>query len=89
MEMLQNKKVSIIIPTYRRPDTLCRTIDSINNSTYKNVEIIVVDDNNPGDEGRKLTEKVMEPLVEKYSCIHYIKHPQNRNGSAARNTGIL
>ena len=69
MEMLQNKKVSIIIPTYRRPDTLCRTIDSIINSTYKNVEIIVVDDNNPGDEGRKLTEASSESKW--FSCKKY------------------
>ena len=38
--------VSVIIPTYKRPTTLDRAINSILGQTYSNVEIIVVDDNN-------------------------------------------
>lgn len=79
--------VSVIIPTYKRPDKLDRAIESVLCQTYKAYEIIVIDDNNPNTEDRLLTEKCME----KYKSnehIKYIKHDKNRNGSAARNTGI-
>ena len=81
------EKVSIIIPTFKRCDTLERAIDSVIKQTYKNIEIIVVDDNNPDSPYRKDTENVMK----KYSNISniiYLKHPKNMNGSCARNTGI-
>lgn len=38
-------KVSVIIPTYNRFDSLITCIKSVMNQTYKNIEIIVVDDN--------------------------------------------
>lgn len=79
--------VSIITPTYKRSLTLPRTIKSVLNSTYKNVEIIVVDDNNEGDEFRLATEKLMKQYVS-VPEVHYLKHKVNKNGSAARNTGI-
>ena len=51
--------VSVIIPTYKRPDTLPRTIQSILRQTYTNYEIIVVDDNDPCSLERTQTEAVM------------------------------
>lgn len=79
--------VSIIIPTYKRPLTLSRAINSCLNQKYSNIEIIVVDDNNSGDEFRKETETLMASY-EKNDKVIYIKHKKNMNGSAARNTGI-
>lgn len=79
--------VSVITPTFNRPDTLPRTIDSVLNQTYPNVEIIVVDDNNPGSEGRKHTEEIMAPYANN-PRVKYIKHEYNKNGAAARNTGV-
>lgn len=79
--------VSVIIPTYKRPLTLERAINSCLNQTYKNIEVIVIDDNNDGDEYREETEKLMEKYAEDNKVI-YIKHEKNMNGSAARNTGI-
>lgn len=40
--------VSVVIPTYSRPDNLRRAIDSVLNQTYPNIEIIIVDDNGIG-----------------------------------------
>ena len=37
--------ISVIIPTYNRYEALLNAIDSVKNQTYKNIEIIVVDDN--------------------------------------------
>lgn len=78
--------VSIIIPTYKRPDTLDRAIKSVLNQTYQNIEVIVVDDNSPDSEGRQLTIEKMKEFENNPKVI-YIKHEKNKNGSAARNTG--
>ena len=82
-----SKLVSVIIPTYARTTGLIRSIESVLNQDYKNIEIIVVDDNNPETQAR---EKVTEIML-KYSNIQnviYLQHEANKNGSAARNTGF-
>lgn len=80
-------KVSVIIPTYNRSEYINRAIDSVLSQTYKNLEVIVVDDNNPNSEGRKNTIKKMKKY-EKNTKVKYICHERNKNGAAARNTGI-
>ena len=79
--------VSVIIPTFKRSDMLPRAIESVLNQTYPNIEIIVVDDNDPTTEWRKKTSLLMSKY-ESDSRIKYIKHDKNCNGSVARNTGI-
>lgn len=86
--MNTNSLVSVIIPTYKRPDTLDVSINSVLRQTYPNVEVIVVDDNNPDTEGRRLTEEKMVQFSEN-PRVKYIKHEKNKNGSAARNTGAM
>lgn len=78
--------VSVVIPTYNRPVYLKRCIESVLAQTYNNIEILVVDDNNPNTESRILTEQVMCMFLKNYK-IKYIQHENNKNGSAARNTG--
>lgn len=80
-------KVSVIIPTYGKPIYLEKAIKSVLSQTLKEIELIVVDDNDPEAEARALTET----LVKQYALddrFYYIKHPQNLNGAVARNTGI-
>ena len=80
-------KVSIIIPTYGGRKTLQRAVDSVLSQYYGNIEVIVVDDNDPGTIARTDTERNME----KYSQndkVKYIKQPKNGERSLARNTGI-
>lgn len=84
--MIERPLVSVVIPTYGRPAFLDRCIESVLKQTYQNIEILVVDDNDPDTEGRNATEAEMQ----KYrgnSRISYLKHERNKNGSAARNTG--
>ena len=50
------------------------------------MEVIVVDDNDPDTEGRRLTEEKMTQF-DNEPRVRYIKHERNKNGSAARNTG--
>ena len=78
--------VSVVIPTYSRPTYLKRCVDSVLNQTYSNIEIFVVDDNNPDTEARAETEKTMAAYVDN-TRVTYLQHDRNRNGSAARNTG--
>lgn len=80
-------KVSVIIPTYKRSTYLYSAIESVLKQTYQNIEVIVVDDNDPDSEWREKTKKV----INEYSNdkrVRYIEHPKNMNGAVARNTGI-
>ncbi len=79
--------VSVIIPTYRGADKICRAVDSVLNQTYQNIEIIVVDDNGKNTAEQKQTEGEMQRYAGN-SKVKYIAHSVNKNGSAARNTGI-
>ena len=76
--------VSVIITTYHNEKLLNRAVESVLHQTYERIELIVVDDNPPESNARKATEAVME----KYPQAVYLKHSENRNGAAARNTGI-
>ncbi len=85
--MKYDKLVSVIIPTYKRADTLPRAVKSVLNQKYNNIEVIVVDDNFPDTKDRKLTETSMKQFSRNKKVI-YIRHEVNKNGSAARNTGF-
>lgn len=82
-------KVSIIVPSYKRnKDLVARAIDSLLNQTYKNIEIVLVDDNAKQEHEEFRTG--LEQLVETYNDerIIYIKNKENLGGSLARNNGI-
>lgn len=83
-----SKRVSVIIPTYKRPVYLPRAINSVINTGWDNLEIIIADDNSEDDEYRKETEELMKNYLGEYPFIKYIKHKRNINGSAARNSGF-
>lgn len=85
--MKKINKVTVIIPTYKRPERLEIAINSLVNQTYKNLQIIVVDDNDSETIYRKKTEQIMKKYKNNKK-IDYIKHDYNKNGAAARNTGI-
>lgn len=86
--MHEKPLVSIIITTYKRPKYLVRAIESVLNQTYTNIEVLVVDDNDPDTEYREYTEELMEQFSD-IDKVKYIKHEYNKNGAAARNTGIF
>lgn len=87
-ENSEKHKVSVIVPTYGLPKFLSGTIDSVVNQTYSNIELIIVDDNDPDSPARDKTEKLINDYHAKGIQITYIKHPKNLNGAVARNTGI-
>lgn len=65
--------VSVGVFTYRRPESLRRTLESLVNQTYQNLEIIVSDNASPGDE----TEKVMQYFLNRDSRIKYFRQSTN------------
>lgn len=73
--------VSVIVPTYNRPDMLVTTLQSILNQTYKNYEIIVVNDG-----GLDVTGIV--GWLNQPGNITYVQHDRHRGRAAARNTGL-
>lgn len=79
--------VSVIIPTYGNPCFLKEAIVSVLNQTYTDWELIIVDDNNPETENRKNTREIVNLFAED-KRIRYIMHEHNKNGAAARNTGL-
>lgn len=86
MKMI-NDLVSIIIPTYGGGKELAYAINSVLHQSYKMIEIIVVDDNNPESIGRKRTHDIMQKY-ETYENIKYIKLDHNSGGAVARNIGV-
>ena len=75
-------KVSVVIPVYNVEKYLDRCIDSVVNQTYRNIEIILVDDGSPDGCPKKCDE-----WSEKDSRIKVI-HKENQGLGMARNTGI-
>lgn len=73
--------ISVIIPTYNRASMLGRAIQSVLDQTYRDFELIVVNDCSSDN-----TEEVVMSFADER--IRYIRHPSNKGGSAARNTGI-
>lgn len=72
--------VSVIIPTYNRVRTLPAAIDSVLNQTYKNLELIVMDDGSE-DGTEQYVRNIADPR------IRYRKSERNMGPSAARNNG--
>jgi glycosyltransferase involved in cell wall biosynthesis len=73
---------SIVIPTYNRAHLISRAIDSVVNQTYKNWELIIVDDGSTDN-----TKELVENYTRKDNRIRYV-YQENAERSAARNKGV-
>ena len=78
-------KVSIIIPVFNAAPYIIRCLESVYNQTYKNLEIIIIDDCGV-DESFKLISEYL--TAEQYALTQIIRHDINKGLSVARNTGI-
>ena len=79
---MEKEKVSIIIPVYNSESTLKRCIESVINQTYKNIEILIIND---GSKDKSLN--IMNEYKNKDERIIVINQ-KNKGLSGARNTGV-
>tara|TARA_B110000908_G_scaffold125909_1_gene147654 strand:+ start:2641 stop:4731 length:2091 start_codon:yes stop_codon:yes gene_type:complete len=84
-------RVSVLIPTYKRPANLKHALTSVAQQEYDDIEIIVVCDNGQTSEYNEETKIIVEEIQKTFSSviIKLIFHKYNRNGAAARNTGFI
>lgn len=79
--------VTVVITTYKRePKMVERALKSVLNQTYKDLEIIVVDDSPSTYEMRNSVAKLIRSYEEQ--GVIYTPHKKNQGACAARNTGL-
>ena len=76
------KTISVIVPVYNTKKELPRCIESICKQTYKDLEIICIDDGSSDGSGQ-----ILEEFQAKDNRIQVI-HKENGGESSARNTGL-
>ena len=81
MNMMYDKLVSVIIPSYNRENTIERAVKSVLDQTYSNLEVIVVDDCSK-DRTKEVVEGIDDPRV------RYCVLPTNSGACVARNHGV-
>jgi glycosyltransferase involved in cell wall biosynthesis len=70
--MKKEPKVSILIPVYNRADIVQETLDSAVNQTYRNIEVIVVDNRSTDD-----TYEVITEYAAKHPCVRAYQNERN------------
>lgn len=76
-----NSKVSVIIPTYNRAKYILETLESVLNQSYKNYEVIIVDDGSTDK-----TKEALKPYILNNRIIYIYK--DNGGPASARNAGL-
>ncbi|WP_368294254.1 glycosyltransferase family 2 protein [Dehalobacter sp. TBBPA1] len=76
--------VSIVIPYYNRSTTLIRALESVRLQTYKNFELILVNDGST-DDSEQMAKKYLDHFPE--ISVQYISQ-ENKGPSSARNNGV-
>lgn len=82
VKMISKSLISVIVPIYNVEKYLSKSLDSIVNQTYKDIEIIIVDDGSTDSSG-----KIADDYSEKFSGFQ-VFHTVNKGLSEARNYGL-
>ncbi|TDT67877.1 GT2 family glycosyltransferase [Hypnocyclicus thermotrophus] len=85
IEKEPNYKVSIVIPTYKRADYLERLLLSIKKQSFKDYEIIIIDDNSPNYNEYKI---VIDKYSNQFNEFRFLRNKKNRGAPYSRNRGI-
>ena len=78
-----NELITVIVPCYNIEKYIEKCIESIENQTYKNIEIIAVDDCSTDN-----TIEVLKKLQEKYNNLFIYENKENRGAAYSRNYAI-
>lgn len=76
--------VSVVVPTYERPELLADAVDSVANQTYDDVELLVVDDGSATPAATTLADREFDDATE----LRVLRHDENRGANVARNRGV-
>lgn len=76
--------VSVVVPTYDRPDYLRRAVRSVVNQTYDEIELVVVDDNETTPARKALADLPLQELT----AVEFVRGYEHDNAADARNTGV-
>jgi len=84
-------RVSVVVPTYSRARNLAAALESVAQQDYPDIQLIVVSDNPPESQAAADARVVFDNFRKSYSNINaeFVQHRYNRNGAAARNSGII
>ena len=77
----ENIKISVILPTFNRGNLIEKSIKSVLNQTFNNIEILIIDDGSNDN-----TKDIIKNIDDKR--IKYIKLVKNKGACNARNVGI-
>lgn len=83
MEKQYKPSVSIIIPVYKAEDYIGKCIESLQNQTYSNLQIILIEDGSPDSSGQ-----ICDDYAAKDNRITVIHHDHNMGVSKTRNDGL-
>ena len=81
-------QISIIIPVYKVEPYIIRCVDSVLRQTYRELEVVLVDDCTPDCSMDMAREYIEQSPLSKDLTFLYLHHDHNRGLSAARNTGV-
>lgn len=79
---MEKEKISVVVPAYNTGRWLCRCLDSLENQTYENLEIIVVNDGSTDD-----TKDVLKAWAQGKDRVKVI-HKENGGVTSARLRGV-
>jgi len=79
----QGPKVAVVVPAYKAGDVIVQTLKSVSDQTYRNFEIIVVDDGSPDN-----TAEVVQEYARVEPRLRLVRQ-QNGGVAAARNRGMM
>lgn len=82
-QMENNPMVSVIIPCYNAVTTISKTLDSLYGQTFRDFEIVVVNDGSTDD-----SASIIEPYVKKFNGILNLINQTNQGQTVAKNVGI-
>ena len=80
---MNTELVSIIMPSYNTARYIGESIQSVQDQTYKNWELIIVDDCSSDN-----TDEVVAEYMEKDSRIIYLKNKKNSGAAVSRNKAL-
>lgn len=77
---------SVVVPTFERAEAIPKAIETVRSQSFRQCEVLIVDDNHPDGEAHRETEKVIQPYLSEF--VRYIKLEKNSGACVARNVGV-